>query len=149
VPNEAHAPRAGSAILRRVRLLLVRHAEAAPGDPDAARALTARGREQAGELAARFAAERPAAVLSSPLLRARETAEAIARASGAPVVVDERLGFGATAEGVSAAAREVAAGSQTVVAVAHQPDCGRIAAELTGGPEPDFPTAGVVELELT
>lgn len=131
-----------------MRLYLVRHAEAAPGEPDELRVLTSRGRAQARELGARLAAERPAAVLSSPLLRARETAEAVARASGAPVVVDERLASGATAAGVQAAAVEVAAGSRPVVAVAHQPDCGRIAAELSGGPEPDFPPAGVAELEL-
>jgi phosphohistidine phosphatase len=131
-----------------VRLLLVRHAEAAPGDPDALRPLTPRGRDQARELGERLAAERPAVVLTSPLLRARETAEAIARAAGAPVVVDERLAFGATATAVADAAREAAAGSSVVVAVAHQPDCGHITAELTGEPEPPFPPAGVAELEL-
>lgn len=112
------------------------------------RPLTPRGREQARELGERFASERPAVVLTSPLLRARETAEAIARASGATVVVDERLAFGATGAGVADAARESAFGSSVVVAVAHHPDCGRIAAELTGEPEPLFPPAGVAELEL-
>lgn len=131
-----------------MRLLLVRHAEAAPGDPDATRPLTPRGRAQARALGERFAGERPAVVLSSPLLRARETAEAIARASRAPVVVDERLAFGATAAGVADAARDAAPGSALVVAVAHHPDCGRIAAELTDEPEPHFPPAGVAELEL-
>ena len=40
------------------------------------------------------------------------------------------------------------AGTVTVLAIGHQPDCGRIAAELTGGPPPDFPPAGIVALEL-
>jgi len=35
------------------------------------------------------------------------------------------------------------------VAVGHQPDCGRIAAELTGGPEPPFPKAGLVVIDLS
>ena len=131
-----------------MRLLLVRHAEAAPGEPDELRTLTAHGHEQARELGARLAGRRPAAILSSPLLRARETAEAISRDSGVRVTVDERLGFGATAADVTAAAREAARASETVVAVTHQPDCGRIAAELSGGPEPAFPPAGVVELDL-
>jgi phosphohistidine phosphatase SixA len=112
------------------------------------RPLTPLGRGQARELGVRFAGERPAVVLTSPLLRARETAEAISRASGAPVVVDERLAFGATATTVADAAREAAAGSSVVVAVVHHPDCGRITAELTGEPEPFFPPAGVAELEL-
>ena len=37
---------------------------------------------------------------------------------------------------------------ENVVAVAHQPDCGQIAAELTGGPEPAFPAGGLVVIEL-
>jgi phosphohistidine phosphatase len=131
-----------------VRLLLVRHAEAAPGDPDATRRLTPRGRDQARELGERFAGEKPSVILTSPLLRARETADAIARASGAPVIVDERLAFGATAKSVAAAVHEAAPGSAVVIAVAHHPDCGRIAAELTGEPEPLFPPAGVAALEL-
>ena len=53
-----------------MRLFLVRHAEAAPGDPDDLRPLTPGGRDTARELAARLAAEQPEAVLTSPLLRA-------------------------------------------------------------------------------
>ena len=65
-----------------MRLFLVRHAEAAPGDPDDLRPLTPAGREAARALGEKLAAERLDAVLSSPLLRARETAEQIARAAG-------------------------------------------------------------------
>ena len=60
-----------------MRLYLVRHAKAAPGDPDELRSLTPEGREQARLLAERLAAERPDAVVTSPLLRARETAAAL------------------------------------------------------------------------
>jgi len=131
-----------------VRLFLVRHAEAEPGEPDELRALTARGRQQARDLGARLAAEGAdgATVVSSPLLRARETAEEIARALGTTPAPDDRLGPGATAETVREAAGEH--GGHDVVAIAHQPDCGRIAAALTGGPEPAFPTAGVVVIDL-
>jgi len=130
-----------------MRLYLVRHADAAPGDPDALRPLTARGRQQARDVGARLAAEGAAgaAVVSSPLLRARETAEEIARALGTTAEPDERLAPGATADAVRDAAAER---GETVVAVGHQPDCGRVAAELTGGPEPDFPKAGVVAIDL-
>ena len=65
-----------------MRLFLVRHAEAAPGDPDDLRPLTPGGRDTARELATRLAVEEPEAVLTSPLLRARETAAAIADAAG-------------------------------------------------------------------
>ena len=130
-----------------MRLYLVRHAEAAPGDPDELRPLTAAGREQARELGARLAAEGASgvAVVTSPLLRARETGEEIARAVGASPEPDERLAPGATADSL----RELAAEHQGgLVAVGHQPDCGRAAAELTGGGEPRFPPAGLVVIDL-
>jgi phosphohistidine phosphatase SixA len=130
-----------------VRLYLVRHAESAPGHPDELRTLTAHGRVQAGELGARLAAapEPPAVVLSSPLLRARETAAAIARATGANLRLDERLAPGMTLASLRAAAWASAA--TTAVAVAHQPDCSTVALELTGR-DPGFPPAGLAELEL-
>jgi phosphohistidine phosphatase len=130
-----------------VRLYLVRHAEAESGEPDELRTLSARGREQAREVGERLAADgvRPDAVLSSPLLRARETADAIAKATGATAQPDERLAPGATAEDVRSS---VAGRGETVVVVGHQPDCGQIVASISGGPEPSFPTAGVCELEL-
>jgi phosphohistidine phosphatase len=130
-----------------MRLLLVRHAEAAPGDPDALRELTPAGEERAAELGMELAATglRPDLILTSPLVRARQTAQAVARAVGAPVEIDERLGPGATADGV----REAVEGrGDTVLTVGHQPDLPRIAAELTGGPPPDFPPAGLVAVDL-
>ncbi len=128
-----------------MRLYLVRHAHSDPGEPDALRPLSERGREQARELAERLAAAEPELVLSSPLLRARETAEAIAKAAGSPLRVDDRLAPGATADDVLA----VVEGAETaVVTVCHQPDCSEIAFALTGR-DPGFPTAGVCELEVS
>jgi phosphohistidine phosphatase len=131
-----------------VRLYLVRHAEAARGEPDVLRPLTAAGRQAARALGAQLTTERvrPDAVLTSPLLRARETAAELGRALGCDPVPDERLAPGATAESVRSAV--AGRGAQVVVVVGHQPDCGEIAAELTGGPAPDFPPAGVVVLDL-
>ena len=128
-------------------MFLVRHAEAAPGEPDELRRLTPRGRDQARGLGRRLARDgvRADAVLSSPLLRARETAEAIAKEVGANSEADDRLGPGCTAEALRDAVRER---GETVVTVGHQPDCGRIAAALMGGAEPPFPAAGVVEVQL-
>jgi phosphohistidine phosphatase len=112
-----------------VRLVLVRHAEAAPGEPDELRPLTPAGRAAARKLADELVGEHPVAVLSSPLLRARETAEQIARAAGIEAEADERLAPGATADDVKAA---TANRGDTVVAVGHQPDCSSIVLELTG-----------------
>ena len=127
-----------------MRLYIVRHAEAAPGSPDELRSLTAEGQEQARELGRRLREEGvvPDAVLSSPLLRARETANELGLGEPEP---SERLAPGATADDVRAA---IAGRGETVVVVGHQPDCGQIAAELGDGTEPSFPPAGVVELHL-
>ena len=130
-----------------MRVYLVRHAQAAGGDPDDLRPLTAEGRADARALGERLARDgvRADAVISSPLLRARETAAEIARALGCEPEADERLAPGATAEAVRAT---VAGRGDEVVVVGHQPDCGLIAAELTGGEPPSFPPAGLAVLEL-
>ena len=95
-------------------------------------------------LGERLADRRPDAVVSSPLLRARETAAAIAEAAGLEAEVDERLAPGADADDLRAA---VAGRGETVVTVGHQPDCSEIVLALTGR-EVHFPTAGFAEIEL-
>jgi phosphohistidine phosphatase len=130
-----------------VRIYLVRHADAAPGEPDELRRLTPEGRQQARALGERLRGEglRPDAVLTSPLLRAQETGRELARALSAEAEPDERLAPGATTDDLRAA---LAGRGDRVVAVGHQPDCGRIAAELTGGPEPDFPAGGLAVIDV-
>jgi phosphohistidine phosphatase len=130
-----------------MRLYLVRHAEAAPGEPDDLRPLTAEGRQQARDLGQRMRDEltRPEANLTSPLLRARETGGELSRALNVEAEPDDRLAPGATVDDV----RAVLAGrGGPVVVVGHQPDCGQIAAALSGGPEPRFPAGGLVVVEL-
>ena len=122
-----------------MRLYLVRHAKAEQGEPDEMRALTPDGRAAARDLGRRLAAEgvAPDAVLTSPLLRARETAAEIARATGAEVQALETLAPGTTTADVRAA---IQGHGETVVVVGHQPDCGQIAAELSGKRRPwQFP----------
>lgn len=130
-----------------MRLYIVRHAEAGPGEPDELRRLTVDGRRVARELGRQLAGEgvRADAILSSPLLRARETAAELAKELGAAAEPDDRLAPGATADDV----REAVSGrGETVLIVGHQPDCGRIAAELSGRPEPRFPAGGHALVEL-
>jgi phosphohistidine phosphatase len=130
-----------------MELLIVRHAEAAPGEPDELRPLTQAGRDQARALGARLRDDgvRPDAILTSPLLRARETGKLIGRELGVEAVADERLAPGADAGAVTEAAEEHGG---TLLVVGHQPDCSQIAAALTGGPEPDFRPAGVFAVTL-
>src|SRR5205085_6505924 len=87
-------PRAATA--RALMLVLVRHGETLDNrsgrllgrsDPP----LTPLGRVQARSLAATLTGESPATVLSSPLLRAVQTATLIADACAVGVAVDKRL----------------------------------------------------------
>jgi phosphohistidine phosphatase len=129
-----------------VLVFLVRHAHAESGEPDEGRELDERGRGEARAVADRLASHEtpPTLVLTSPLLRARQTAAAIAATAGVELRPDERLAPGATAEDV----RSVVAGEEGPVAlVGHQPDCSEIARELTGS-DPGFPTGGSFELDL-
>ncbi|HEY0415617.1 MAG TPA: histidine phosphatase family protein [Gaiellaceae bacterium] len=127
-----------------MRLFIVRHAEAAAGEPDDLRPLTPGGRDAARAVGERLAAHTPDAVLTSPLLRARETGALIARACGLDAEADERLAPGADADAVV----EAASGrGDTVVAVGHQPDCSEIVLALSGR-EVVFAPAAFAELEL-
>jgi phosphohistidine phosphatase len=130
-----------------VRLYIVRHAKAADGEPDELRPLTREGSESARAVGERLAAEgvRPDAVLTSPLLRARETAAEIGRALGVEPESDQRLSPGATPDDIRAAA---SGRGETVVVVGHQPDFGRAAAVLGGRAEQKLPPAGVVVVDL-
>jgi 2,3-bisphosphoglycerate-dependent phosphoglycerate mutase len=80
--------------LDTTRVLLLRHAETAAPDrfhgAESDIGLGERGRQQAEAVAPRLAALNPDAVYCSPMLRARQTAEPIARACGLkPVVVPQ------------------------------------------------------------
>jgi phosphohistidine phosphatase len=127
-------------------VFLIRHAHAEKGEPDALRPLSARGREEARSLGMRLAEHEtpPVLVLTSPLVRARQTADAVAQATGAEVRADERLLPGATEDQFRQALGD-AVGPLAIVG--HQPDCSLLAASLTGS-DPGFPTGGVAEIEL-
>ena len=129
-----------------MHVFLCRHAHALSGEPDALRELSAEGIEQARALGESLAAraDPPVVVLSSPLLRARQTAAEIGRAVGVPVRVKEALAPGATAE---ALVQALEGEEGPVATVGHQPDCSEIAYALIGR-DPGFPVAGMVELDI-
>jgi phosphohistidine phosphatase len=129
-------------------VFLVRHAHAEKGEPDGSRQLSQRGRDEASALAKQLAGHdsRPDLVLTSPLVRARQTAAAIADEVGVELRVDERLAPGATLLLVREAIQDVD-GDGPVAVIGHQPDLSEVAFELTGE-DPGFPTGGVAEIEL-
>lgn len=127
-------------------LFLVRHAHAEKGDPDDVRPLSERGREEARAVARQLAGHDtpPTLVLTSPLLRARQTAEQIAQAADAELRVDERIGPGLTPDLLVTTLDDE---QGPVAVVGHQPDFSEIAFALTGR-DPGFPTGGVVEIAV-
>ena len=119
-----------------LELYLLRHAHA--GDPqawdgpDSERPLSPKGRRQAQRLGA-FLAERafaPDAIVTSPKLRAKQTAEIVADALGIAVSVDDRLAGELDEEVVAALAEAV--GGTSVMLVGHDPDFSDLAASLSG-----------------
>ena len=111
-------------------LILWRHADAEEGAPDLARRLTPKGRKQAARIAQWLRDQMPPRfdVISSPAVRARETAEAL----GVPVKTAKDIAPGAAVSAILKAAGWPDY-KGTVVMVGHQPDLGRAAAFLVAG----------------
>jgi phosphohistidine phosphatase len=110
-----------------VELYLVRHADAGNPEqwdgPDAARPLSPKGEKQSERLG-RFIAGigfRPDAVISSPKLRASQTADIVAGKLGVPVTLDERLAGGVDVSDLEAILRD-AGDPRRAVLVGHDPD---------------------------
>ena len=121
-----------------MELLLVRHAiavERGTGSyvDDRARPLTPEGRKRMAEVAAGLARLfSPAEILTSPVLRARQTAEILAKTWRCPISELEGLGNGDHAATLSAAARRAA---DRVALVGHEPWMGELLSYLlTGDP---------------
>ena len=108
-------------------LVLWRHAEAEPGEPDLGRRLTAKGIQQAERMAKWLDRHLPATtrIISSPADRAQQTAQALKRKFR---VIDE-LAPGASVDAVLDAAGWPDA-REAVLVVGHQPTLGEVAAQL-------------------
>jgi phosphohistidine phosphatase SixA len=126
---------------------LCRHGEAAPGEPDELRELTATGVDQARALGEHLAAspDPPVVVLTSPLVRARQTAAIVAELTGAELRVEPLLAPGATVDDLRRAVGDL---TGVVATVGHQPDCSEIAIAVTGR-DPGFSPGGSARLELS
>jgi phosphohistidine phosphatase len=113
-------------------LILWRHAEAEPGEPDLGRRLTAKGLKQAERVATWLDGHLPdtTRILTSPADRAQQTALALKRKFR---VVPE-LAPGAAAPDVLAAAGWPDS-REAVLVVGHQPTLGEVAASLLAGEE--------------
>jgi phosphohistidine phosphatase len=117
---------------------LIRHGVAAPADHhgDFERPLTPEGELAIRRLSESLAghAQRPTRIFSSPLRRARETAQNIARGLGLQGPIEElaELGAGHDASDVLEALAALGITEGHVALVGHQPQLGRLAALLSG-----------------
>lgn len=136
-----------------LELYLLRHAHA--GDaakwegPDAERPLSARGKRQATRLGA-FLAERafaPDAIVTSPKLRARQTAEIVADALGFGITVDDRLAGRLDANLVADMADR--GGGTSIMLVGHDPDFSELAASLTGAEYLPMRKGALVRIDMS
>jgi phosphohistidine phosphatase len=119
-----------------IQLHLLRHAHA--GDPtewsgpDTARPLSGKGRRQAARLGAFLVSIRfqPDAIVTSPKLRAAQTADVVATALGLSVQTDERLAIGFGQAELAALLTELDASRP--VLVGHDPDFSDLVSMLCG-----------------
>jgi phosphohistidine phosphatase len=129
-----------------MRVHLCRHAEASPGEPDELRELTEAGRTGARRLGDELAQlrEPPRVVLTSPLVRAQQTAEPVAERLHCDVLVRDELRPGADADSLRTAVTGL---DGPVAAVCHQPDCSGIMLAVTGH-DPGFKVGESHPLDL-
>lgn len=129
-------------------LFLVHHAEAVDALIDPQRPLTARGREQAANIAARAAkrAAKPEVIWHSGKLRARQTAEYFWRACNplAEFAASRAVQPGDPPEWASDV---ISADARDIMIVGHMPHLGRLLKLLVRDEDAVFPDHGCIALE--
>jgi phosphohistidine phosphatase SixA len=138
---------------REIQLCLLRHAHA--GDPmkwsgpDDLRPLTEKGRLQATRIGALLAAsgQIPDTILSSPKVRALETARLAAAELGMSVGVVDELGGPLDLRTVGDIVL-AAGGSRRPLLVGHDPDFSALAAELAGVSQLPMRKAALIRLDV-
>ncbi len=121
----------------RVEILFLRHADA--GDPlawrgpDEDRPLSAKGERQAERVARHLEATgaAPDAIITSPMLRAFQTAEAVAKRFGLEVVISDRLAGGLDVESLDELLDEAGMPTRPLL-VGHDPEFSETVSALIG-----------------
>lgn len=136
-----------------VKLFFLRHGiaeDAVGGMRDYDRALTAEGRAQLEQIAQALLrlGIAPEVVLTSPLVRARETAEIIAPVLGAPIETATELASGCLFDDLLRLLRRYAQAS--IMLVGHEPDFSVMAARLINADERGIvlKKAGLIRVEI-
>jgi phosphohistidine phosphatase len=135
-------------------LILIRHAKSSWGDisvPDQERPLAGRGKRDAPEMGQRLARRgvKPDLILSSPALRARSTAEAIAEELDyklKDLVIDDRL-YGGGADELLEVIGELDDKVKSAILFGHNPGLTELAHRICNEIA-DLPTCAVAEFRL-
>jgi phosphohistidine phosphatase SixA len=136
-----------------IELHLLRHAHA--GDPagwrgpDEARPLSDKGVKQADRLG-RFLASvgfAPDAIITSPKLRAAQTAERVAEALGLEVTTDDRLAGGLDPDTLEAILRDAGDPVRPVL-VGHDPDFSELLDDLTGSSRLEMKKGAIARIDI-
>ena len=138
------------------RLTLLRHAKSSwqeSGTSDHDRPLNQRGERDAPVMGRRLLARgaRPSLILTSTALRARHTAQIIARELGYPGEFLQREPelYLATPEQIMAVLARQADSFRNIIVCGHNPGLTELANRLTDSDIDNIPTCGMVEIELT
>jgi phosphohistidine phosphatase len=126
--------------IRGLQLFFVRHADA--GDPaewtggDSERPLSTEGRRQATGLGSHLRAlgVTPDAVITSPRIRAADTARLVGEPLGCEATTDTRLAGGFDADGLAGVLGQLDGGVRRVFLVGHDPDFSSLVSWLAGAP---------------
>lgn len=136
-----------------MKLYFFRHGQAEdaglPDFDDFTRELTDKGRERT-EIAGRALVKmgvKPRRLYSSPRIRARQTADILAKILGVSVAVREEVGFGLRAEAIQEMIGDLDFNSE-VMFVGHEPDLSATIAELIGGGEIVMKKGGMARVDL-
>jgi len=136
-------------------LTLVRHAKSSWGDSDLAdrdRPLNRRGERDAPEMGKRIVAHgiRPSLIITSPAVRARTTAQIVAREIGYPIefLQREKSLYLASLDDLLDAVFSQDEGFNSLMVVGHNPGLTEFANFLVPGITGNLPTAGVVSVQL-
>lgn len=119
---------------------------------DASRPLTEKGKERTREVLEKLIVEKKLridALYSSPLVRARETAEIASDVLKVKVQIEDVLACGSSLRGLQKAFPETSKLPERLMLVGHEPDCGSLVGDLVGDPKDNyaFKKAGIAHLE--
>lgn len=134
-----------------MKLYVMRHGPAEDDSPtgrDADRALTPQGRDRTRSVARALVddGEAPLAIVSSPLVRALQTAEIVAAIAGVDAV-EVRREMAPAGDSLSLVGELVSAGRKRVMVVGHEPDVSMLVLRLAGrSPDHGMAKAMVVGL---